>query len=392
MRSDKPLSFRQLSALVFGAVALYWGLNHLSPIAGALGILFGFLFPFVLGCLLAFLLNIPLRAVERGLLRLNGRRPAKWLRPTAMLLTLLAVLGVLAGVLLVVVPQVLSTAQSVSQRFPDFLKECQVLLGDLTARYPELLGIVDSLDLTSSALPEKLTALLSELGSRILSSSLSLATSVFSGVVNFGIAFIFALYILAGKETLLRQCGHLFAACLPSRWEARLRSLARLIDHTFSGFFTGQCLEACILGLLFFVSMSLLRFPYAVLIAVLIAFTALVPVFGAFIGCLVGTVLILVEDPVRALWFVVLFLVLQQLEGNLIYPRVVGSSVGLPPIWVLVAVTLGGSMFGVAGMLLFIPTVSVLYTLLRDAVRRRLRVRSAETGTPPSAPPVGKAP
>ena len=372
--------------LVLGAAALYWGLlNNLGAIGRAAGLLAGYVFPFLLGGGFAFLLNIPMRALE-GLLQRAGLK-GRFLRPAALLLTLLAVAGVLTGVTFVVVPQLGATAQRIGAQIPDFLTQCQAFLSALPERFPWL-SLPRGLDSFSlSALPDKLTEFLSSLGSRVLGSSISFATTVFSGVVNFGIAFVFALYILAGKETLSRQLSHLMQAFLPELWNRRIRYALGIINRTLSGFFTGQVLEACILGFLFFVSMTLLRFPYATLVAVLVGFTALIPVFGAFIGCVVGALLILVENPVQALWFIVLFLALQQLEGNLIYPRVVGSSVGLPPIWVLVAVTLGGSMFGIAGMLVFIPTVSVIYQLLRDAVRSRLQGRAARPAPDPPERP-----
>ena len=385
MKSEKPLTSGRITALVLGAVCLYWGLNHLGAIGQALRLLFGFFFPFVFGFGLAFLLNIPMRAIERGLIRLCRCSNQRKLRPVSLSLTLVAVLGVLAGAVFVVMPQLGDTISSIGQQIPGFLENCQLWLQTLLTRYPALPDFLNSLDLTAfSDLPGSLTALLGGLGSQILGSSILVATSVFSGVANFFIALVFALYLLAGKERLLCQLNRVLSAFLPRAWAVRLRSLARLVNKTFSSFFTGQCLEACILGLLFFAAMSALGFPYALLISVLVGFTALIPVFGAFIGCAVGAVLILVQDPVRTLWFVVLFLVIQQLEGNLIYPRVVGSSVGLPPIWVLAAVSLGASMFGVVGMLLFIPIVSVLYTLLREETHRRLRKKAAASPAPDS--------
>ena len=384
MKSQKNWTPLWTVLLVLGAVVLYWGLNHLGPITQALGTLLGFFFPFFLGCGLAFLLNIPMRAIERGLNRLSQGRAGRGLRPVSLILTLLIVLGVLTGVVFVVIPQLADTASSVVSQVTVFLAKCQVWLQELLVRYPDLPDFITSLDFNAliTDLPGKITALVDSVGSQVVDSSITVATSVFSGVMNFSIAFVFALYLLAGKERISRQFGHLLQAFLPERWLVRIRYVARLVDKTFSSFFTGQCVEACILGALFFISMTLLRLPFASLIAVLVGFMALIPIFGAFIGCVVGALLILVENPIQALWFVILFLVLQQLEGNLIYPRVVGSSVGLPPIWVLAAVTVGGSMFGIVGMLLFIPTVSVLYSLLRDTIRRRLREKAAREKAP----------
>ena len=202
-----------------------------------------------------------------------------------------------------------------------------------------------------------------------------------SGVFDFFVSFCFAVYILTQKERLGTQARMLLYAFAPRPRADRVVEVAGLAHRTFSKFISGQCTEAVILGSLFAVAMTLCRMPYVLLISVLIAFTALIPIFGAFIGCGVGAFLILVDDPIQALWFVVLFLCLQQIEGNLIYPHVVGSSVGLPSIWVLAAVTVGGSLMGIAGMLVMIPLASVCYSLLRATTHARLRSRGIDYRT-----------
>lgn len=206
----------------------------------------------------------------------------------------------------------------------------------------------------------------------ILDSTFSVAKNIVSSVATFFIAFVFACYILLQKEKLSVQVRKILYAYLPEKKVGTVLAVCSLAYKTFSNFLTGQCVEALILGLMFFVTMSVIRLPYALLVGILIAFTALIPIFGAFIGCVVGAFLILMVAPVKALIFVVMFLVLQQIEGNLIYPKVVGNSVGLPSIWVLAAVSIGGSLMGVVGMLIFIPLVSVVYTLFRGDVYRRL--------------------
>lgn len=212
----------------------------------------------------------------------------------------------------------------------------------------------------------------------MLNTTFSAAVSIVSGVSTFLISFIFAIYILLQKENLSRQLKKLLYAFLPNGIVRKLLGIGALTERTFSSFLTGQCVEAVILGTMFFVALTVLRLPYALLIGVLIAFTALIPVFGAFIGFGVGVFLMLIAAPMDALIFTVVFFVLQQIEGNLIYPYVVGNSVGLPSIWVLVAVTLGGSMMGIAGMLIFIPLTSVLYALLKGVVNERLRKKEIE--------------
>ena len=204
---------------------------------------------------------------------------------------------------------------------------------------------------------------------------MSIVSGVVSAATNFVIAFVFAMYIVLQKERLSVQVRKIMYAFLPRKGADWINRVASLAYTTFSHFFTGQCLEAVILGTMFFVAMTIFRFPYALLVGILVAFTALIPIFGAFIGCVVGAFLILMENPMQAVLFVVMFLILQQIEGNLIYPHVVGNSVGLPSIWVLVAVTVGGSLMGIVGMLVFIPLMSVCYTLFRQWVYDRLKKR-----------------
>ena len=201
--------------------------------------------------------------------------------------------------------------------------------------------------------------------------------TVYQNVLSFFFTVMFTIYFLSSKERLRSQVKNLMRAYLKPRWVEKALSVAELSQRTFSSFITGQCLEACILGAMFFVTMTLLRMPYVLLISVFIAVTALIPVIGAWMGCIVGAILILVSDPLQALGFVLLFLVLQQIEGNLIYPHVMGNAIGLPSIWVLFAVLLGEGLMGILGMLLFIPLTSVCYTLLREQVHRRLRERAA---------------
>ena len=205
----------------------------------------------------------------------------------------------------------------------------------------------------------------------MLTSTVSVASGIISGIVNAVISLIFALYILSQKEKLENQGRRIILAFLPEKAAGKLQEVFALLYKNFSCFITGQCTEAVILGLMFVIAMSIFRMPYALMVGVLIAFTALIPIVGAFIGCSVGAFLILIDNPLQALWFVILFLTLQQIEGNLIYPKVVGSSVGLPSRWVLMAVSLGGSLFGIAGMLVFIPITSTGYTLFRESVNSR---------------------
>ena len=260
-------------------------------------------------------------------------------------------------------------------QIPEALRGVQAALNELSALLPWMGEIIADMNIDWAQLTQRALGLLKEVGNRLLSSGGGLVGGVVNGVATFIISFIFSIYILLQKEKLSRQGRQCLYALLPRRLADKTVSVLTLAERTFSSFLSGQCLEAVILGTIFVVVMSVLRMPYALLIGVLISLTALIPVMGAFIGCAIGALLIAISDPLQALVFVAVFLVIQQLENNLIYPQVVGSSVGLPSIWVLVAVTVGGSLMGVAGMLVFIPLCSVAYALFRDFVKRRLKER-----------------
>ena len=368
--------FARLAALAGGLLLGYWALQNTAVVGRFLGWIGSLISPFAIGGALAFLLHVPLRAIENAL----PKKLQKGRRALALCLTVLAVLAVLALVVGLVLPQLVRTFASLGQRLPEVWQSVILWLEQLAARYPALPDTIeDTLSewqlLDWQKIFGALLSFVSNGGAALVGSTVTAATGLFSGVVNGCIGLVFGFYLLAQKETLARQAKMLLYAILPAPAADETVRVCRLIDKTFSSFLSGQCLEACILGCMFAVSMLLCRMPYITLVSVLIAFTALIPLVGAFIGCGVGALLIAVQNPMQAVWFVVLFLCLQQLEGNLVYPRVVGSSVGLPSIWVLAAVTLGGSLFGIGGMLLMIPLCSVGYTLLREWAWRRLRQR-----------------
>lgn len=357
--------------IIFAVVAIVVGVNYRSVLA-ALVTFVGMLAPFLIGAAIAFILNVPMRWIER---HIRPGKPFKARRAVSLVLALLAVSGVLTVVMVLVVPEVFRTLSSLQSSVPVFFSDMQVRLETFFADNQDIGAYISSIEINWEQLMQQIAAFLSDGAGTVLSTTLSAAMSIVNGVTCFGIGLIFAIYILLQKETLGRQGKKVLHAFLSPKAAARFLDVAALTERTFSNFLTGQCMEAVILGTMFFVTLTVLRMPYALLIGVLIAFTALIPIFGAFIGCAVGAFLILIVSPVQALVFIGIFLVLQQIEGNLIYPHVVGNSVGLPSIWVLVAVTLGGSMMGILGMLIFIPLLSVLYSLFRDEVNARLKRR-----------------
>ena len=386
-------NIKGLLLVVCGGVAFYCALQNLDVVWGAVRGLLGILAPFLLGGALAFVLNVPMRAIERHLLK-NSRRGAKLRRPLALVLTLLAVLGVLALASLVIGPGIAEAVMSIIREIPAAFDRLQTQLNGLAESLAEYLPVIQEwlagVNIDWESLSRKVLEYAQALGTGLVSSGSGLIGGVVSGVSTFVIGLIFSFYILLQKEKLARQGRQVIYGLLPLRQADRTLDILRLASRTFSSFLSGQCLEACILGTLFVVAMTIFRMPYALLVGVLIALTALIPIVGAFIGCAVGALLIAIDNPWMALWFIVLFLVLQQIEGNLIYPHVVGSSVGLPSIWVLAAVTLGGSLMGITGMLFFIPLCSVVYALFRSYVKDRLAkkaVPAEKWRDPPPAPP-----
>ena len=368
---------KSLLLVVCGGVAFYCGLQHLGVVAGAVVWLLGILSPFVLGGAIAFVLNVPMRAIERHLFP-NRRRLTRLRRPLALGLTLVALTGVLTLAFCVIGPGIKDAVMSIAAQVPDaFDRLYQRLLG-LEQYLPQIKDLVGDLAIDWKSLSQKALSLVQSWGGSLISSGGGLMVGVVSGVSTFVIGLIFSFYILLQKEKLARQGRQVLYGLLPLKQADRALEVLRLAERTFSNFLSGQCVEACILGTLFVIAMTIFRMPYALLVGVLIALTALIPIVGAFIGCAVGALLIAISDPRQALVFIILFLVLQQIEGNLIYPHVVGSSVGLPSIWVLAAVTLGGKLMGIAGMLFFIPLCSVLYALFRQFVIRRLRQRHVD--------------
>ena len=364
-------NIRGLLLVVCGGAAFYAALQHLNVVARALGWLVGILAPFLLGAAIAFILNVPMRAIERHLFP-NARRGAGARRPLALVLTLVTVIGVLVLASCVIGPGVKDAVKSIASQVPAAFDRLYNWLLGLEQYLPQIETWVQDLSIDWKSLSQKAIQLAQSWGGSLLSTGGGLIGGVVSGVSTFVIGLIFSFYILLQKEKLSRQGRQVLYGLLPVKRADRVLEVLRLANRTFSSFLSGQCTEAVILGTLFVIAMSIFHLPYAVLVGVLIALTALIPIVGAFIGCGVGALLIAVTDPWKAVVFVILFLVLQQIEGNLIYPHVVGSSVGLPSIWVLAAVTLGGKLMGVVGMLFFIPLCSVLYALFRDFVKGRL--------------------
>ena len=377
-KEDLIKNRKLLMVAVLLVVVLFW-----SRISEALSFLTGILKPFILGGALAFILNLPLSFLEKKVFRNLKGRGEKFKRPLSIFLSLVFVLLLILILLLTVVPEVISAFESIISSIPSLVTRVENWNNDVLTpvlkNNPELLK---SLETNWDSLLSKSLSFLKDGLSALLSSTLVAANSLISSITSFVVALIFAIYVLGDKERLERQFRSLLKAYTSKETEEYVLHVFSVLHRSFSSFISGQCLEAVILGSIFILVLSILRFPYSVMIGVVVMFSALLPIVGAFIACFFGAFIILLSSPVKALYFVVIFLIIQQLENNLIYPRVVGSSVGLPALWVFFAVTLGGALFGVLGMLFFIPVFSALFVLLKEDVGRRIRLKEEKENAP----------
>ena len=372
-------NMKKIRWLITFAVILYVGMQNLDVVLKYVKVLWGLLLPFVIGGAMAFVLNVPMAFIERHLFGKArekegkaGKAANRLARPVSLILSIVMVVLVVLVVVFVGEPQLRRTLVSVVKKVEEDIPLLQKWLTDTFQSDSEIVKWASTIEIDPQKSIDSIISVLKNGADNLVSSTITVTMGLVSMAVNFAIGFVFACYVLLQKERLGKQVLKAAYAILPVKLVEYLGHVCTLASKVFASFITGQCIEAVILGSMFFVSMTIGRFPYAMLIGVLISFTALIPMFGGIIGCWVGFFLILMVSPLKAFAFLALFVILQQIEGNLIYPHVVGNSVGLPAIWVLVAVTLGGNLMGILGMLIFIPLVSVLYTLFREWVYERL--------------------
>ena len=336
--------------------------------------------PFIIGFCIAYVVNLLMKPLERFWTfiwkKLKSQKVvSKLSRPVCLVLSLLIVFGAIFAIVFMVIPAFKETIVSFADNVPQYAKTVEQWYNtvvDFLARYnfelPEI--ALDTAKITEIA-----KDIISSYGNNVLNTTVNLTTSIVSVVVDLILGVVFSIYALAQKENLSRQANKIVRALFKPDNAKKLIDFTAMTNDIFTRFVTGQLTEACIIGILCFIGMLIFGMPYAAIISVLIGFTALIPIFGAFIGTGIGAFLILLENPLKAFWFVVFIIVLQQLEGNLIYPRVVGKSVGLPGIWVLTAVTIGGGLFGILGMLFSVPVCSVLYVLFKNLLTTELKMK-----------------
>ena len=366
--------------LIFVIIIAYWAINNLSTIGNLFRNVFNILFPFILGAGLAFVLNIPMTFFEKKLFKekkkkKTKRRNKKLVRVISIVFAIAVILLVLALIVRLIVPELIDIVNLLIENIPYYAEKTAELFKQYGANIGDINKVIQDANIDINEIKNKVISQIPT----ILTSSISIVSSIISGIATFFIAIVFAIYILMDKERLQEQITKFLYAFFSKENAEKIINVGRVSKNIFKSFFTVQCLEATILGTLCIIGMLVLRIPYAVPIGVLIGVTALIPVVGAFIGAIIGSILIISVSPIKVITFLIFILVLQQTEGNLIYPRVVGNSIGLPGMWVLAAVSIGGSIGGVFGMLLGVPLATIIYTLLGNSVNKKLEKKNEIT-------------
>lgn len=374
MGFDK-VKIRQIRNLILMTAGLVLVIMYSGKILDMIWLVIGILSTFIAGGAVAFVINIPMNFFEKKLFgKAKSKRVRASARPLSLILALIVILAIIAIVISVVIPQLVRTVTDLGSVVPSAVTRMVIWLEAKFSEYPWVIEQLQKIDVQQfnwASTVEKIVDFLKNGFGSFMSSTVNAAGRVVNAFVRAIIAFIFALYVLVQKETLISQTKRIMCAYVPMRTYLWIRKTVRLMAVNFKNFITGQCLEAVIIGAMFVLALTILRLPYALLVGVLIAFTALVPIVGSFVGCVISAFLMLMTSPVKMLIFLITFIIIQQVEGNLIYPKVVGNSVGLPSIWVLAAVSIGSSLMGVVGMLTFIPLMATAYTMIRDDVNNR---------------------
>lgn len=369
-------TFKKIIILIVFAMLLFWVVNDISNFFGILGKLFGIIRPLVLGGCIAFILNTLLNPLEKLWEKIWSKKPkiasGKLKRIVCLITSLLLVLGVIFAVCFIVIPYFVENTSSFVKHLPEYFKNLDKWWQEVVDFFEKFKVVLPEININYDEIVSKIGTYVAEKGGTLVNATVNVTTSIFSVIVNIFLGVAFAIYILAQKEKLSVQFKKLFKATLPQKTVDKVLRISSLSHTTFSKFVTGQLTEAVIFGFLTFIGMLIFKMPFASVISVLIGFTTLIPMVGAFIGTALGAFLILLVDPVKAIWFVIFIIILQQIDNNLIYPKIVGKSVGLSGLWVLGAVTIGGNLAGVTGMLIGVPVSSVIYVLLSEYVNKKL--------------------
>ncbi|WP_052447270.1 AI-2E family transporter [Clostridium polynesiense] len=352
-------------------VFLAFILLNIKAVGRFFGGLMGILTPFIIGAGIAFVVNIPMKLIEENIMQPLLKRSKKKgiIRPISLLSTLIIIMGLIVALFLYVIPQLVQSSSTLMQNIPQYVSSLEGFMNE----YMSSTELLNEIWVKVLSMGENILKVVGQITGGLMNQLLGITLGVTSVIFNIIMGLLISVYILLSKEKLILQAKKILFAFIEIDKAREVMEIARLSQLKFSKFVSGQFIEAIILGLLCFIGMTIFSMPYAVLISTLVGVTALIPIFGALIGTIPGAFIILMVNPAKAIWFIVLIIVIQQIEGNLIYPIVVGNSIGLSALWVLLAITVGGGYFGVLGMLIGIPLLGVIYTVFSRAVNDRLK-------------------
>lgn len=369
---DLEKNKKTILEIIIITVLLIFALLNIETLFNAMAYIVKIFMPFIIGAVLAFVLNVLLNLIENKLLKNLFTKKytscQKYKRAISIVASIIVILFIVGLLLFLVVPELKNAVTIFAQNFPDYIKKLSDTLDSLGVDSSK----INEINYTLNQVKDFVLDYVKNNKEVLLSNSISIATGIVSTITNVVLGVVFAIYILSQKEKLGIQVRKVMNAYLKKKQVEKLNTTLSLANRVCSNFISGQCTEAFIIGILCLIGMLILRLPYATTISVLIGFTALIPVFGAFIGTIIGAFLILMVNPLKAVIFIIFILILQQFEGNLIYPKVVGKSVGLPSIWVMVAVTVGASIGGILGMLISVPLCSIIYSIMATNVNTKL--------------------
>lgn len=381
MKLDKD-STKQILKIVVIAIILLAVILNIEPVWNVCKTFLSIISPFIWGLAIAFILNIFMNFYENNLFNSKGKGKKKsqkqnkktLKRSLSIVLAIITIIAVISIILVLIIPQFVEVISNLISNIPNYLEDAKSFAIDITDRVPEINNFIQSIEIDTEALRNSIM----DISKDVLDITISQVSNLISSIINFFIAIVFAVYILANKEGLKIQAKKFLYARLEKEKAEYIVRVCRLARDSFKNFLTGQAKEAVILGTLCALGMFVLGIPYAGPIGALTALTAFIPIVGAFISGFIGAVLILAIDPIKAIIFVIFIVILQQIEGNLIYPHIVGKNIGLPSIWVLVAITIGGSLFGIMGMIIGIPIVSILFAIIEENTNKKLKEKNLE--------------
>lgn len=355
--------------LILVAAISFWGINNINIFISVITKLIKVLSPFIIGIALAYILNIPMIKIEKIInTKLKEKTKKIPVRIISITLSILLLILILAVVLLMLIPELIENIELLIQNIPTLITNVENWIIGLLDKYPDMQYEIKKVFAENATVNSIIVNILNY----ILNGSINLISSLVSGIFTVFTALIFAIYMLSQKERIQTSLKELIYAYIKKEYANKIMYISKLSNNIFTKFISGQCVEAVILGCILFVVLTIFRLPYALLISVLTSITALIPIFGALIAMVIGIILIAITNPFQAFIFALIFLVIQQIEGNLIYPKVVGKSVGLSPIWTLLAITVGGGLFGIIGMLIGLPIASIMYSLFKNNKNERI--------------------